>query len=90
MTKAAVFYGFVVAIILAILGCYLFLLWFTDYTFLAGLQIIKSQGNLGKIVALGSILDLLAFGILLQLKQEMMARGVVLAVICITILTLFL
>ena len=50
---------------------------------------MKSQGHLGKIVTLGSILDLIAFGILLKMNKELMARGVVLAVIVLTIITLF-
>ena len=50
---------------------------------------MKSQGNLGKIITLGSILTLIAFGILLKMNKEMMARGVVLAVIALAILTLF-
>ncbi|MNT97736.1 hypothetical protein D3C72_2401230 [compost metagenome] len=51
---------------------------------------MKSEGQLGKIVTLGSILDLIAFGVLLKMNKEIMARGVVLAVIMLTIITLFL
>jgi hypothetical protein len=50
---------------------------------------MKSQGNLGKIITLGSILTLIAFGILLKMNKEMMARGVVLAVIALAIITIF-
>ncbi|MFH6972138.1 hypothetical protein [Flavobacterium petrolei] len=50
---------------------------------------MKSQGNLGKIITLGCILTLIAFGILLKMNKELMARGVVLAVIALAILTLF-
>jgi hypothetical protein len=56
---------------------------------MAGIQSIKSEGKLGKLITLGSILDLILFSILLKLNQETMARGVVLAVICIAIFTLF-
>ncbi len=58
--------------------------------FLPGIELIKSQGNLGKIVTLGSILDLAAFGILLKINKELMARGVIFSVIVLTIVTLFL
>jgi hypothetical protein len=50
---------------------------------------MKSQGNLGKIITLGSILTLIAFGVLLKINKETMARGVVLAVIIMAILTMF-
>jgi hypothetical protein len=50
---------------------------------------MKSQGKLGKIITLGSILDLVAFAILLKLNKELMARGVVLAVIILTLVSLF-
>ena len=50
---------------------------------------LKFQGNLGKLITLGSILTLIAFAILLKMNKEIMARGVVLAVIALAILTLF-
>ncbi|WP_317039377.1 hypothetical protein [Flavobacterium omnivorum] len=50
---------------------------------------MKFQGNLGKLITLGSILTLIAFAILLKMNKEIMARGVVLAVIALAILTLF-
>ena len=54
-----------------------------------GVETMKFEGRLGKLITLGSILDLVAFAILLKLNKEMMARGVILAVIVITIFTLF-
>ena len=56
---------------------------------MAGVESMKSEGKLGKLITLGSILDLVAFGVLLKLNKDIMARGVVLAVIIITIITLF-
>jgi hypothetical protein len=52
--------------------------------------ILKSQGSIGKLITLGSIINLVIFGVLLKLDKEMMARGVVLSVIAMAILTLFL
>jgi hypothetical protein len=49
---------------------------------------MKSQGLLGKIITLGAILDLIAFAILLKLNKDSMARGVILAVLVLTIITL--
>ena len=62
---------------------------FTDFDFVTGIESMKSEGKLGKLITLGSILDLVAFGILLKMNKEIMARGVVLAIIVITVVTLF-
>jgi hypothetical protein len=89
MNKKDVLLGFLIGIATTLLGSYLFITFFTEFKFIAGIQIMKSQGNLGKLITLGSILTLIAFGILLKMNKEMMARGVVLAVIALAILTLF-
>jgi hypothetical protein len=89
MSKKEIVIGFLIGIIASVLGSYLFITVFTNFNFISGIQIMKSEGKLGKIITLGSILDLIAFGILLKLNKEIMARGVVLAVIVIAILTFF-
>ena len=89
MNKKDLLLGFLIGFATTLLGSYLFITYFTDFKFIAGIQILKSQGNLGKIITLGCILTLIAFGILLKMNKEMMARGVVLAVIVLAILTLF-
>ncbi len=89
MNKIDVLIGFVIGILASLLGSFLFIKFFTAFDFMAGIESMKSEGKLGKLITLGSILDLVAFGILLKLNKEIMARGVVLAVIIITIITLF-
>ena len=89
MNKIDLLYGFVIGILASILGSFIFITFFTNYSFLGGIQIMKFEGKLGKLITLGSILDLVAFGILLKLNKELMARGVVLAVIILTLVSLF-
>jgi hypothetical protein len=89
MNKTDLFIGFVIGILASFVGTYLFVTLFTDFNFITGIQVMKSEGRLGKLITLGSILDLIAFAILLKANKELMARGVVLAVIIMTILTLF-
>jgi len=89
MNKIDLLIGFLIGIVACILGCFLFVSFFTEFDFMAGIQAMKSEGKLGKLITLGSILDLVAFGILLKRNKEIMARGVVLAVIAIAIITLF-
>jgi len=89
MNKIDLLIGFAIGILASILGSYLFITFFTDFDFVVGIESMKSEGKLGKLITLGSILDLVAFGILLKLNKEIMARGVVLSVIIIAIVTLF-
>ena len=89
MNKKDLLLGFLLGLASTLLGAYLFITFFTDFRFIAGIQILKSQGNMGKLITLGCILTLIVFGILLKMNKEIMARGVVLAVIVLAILTLF-
>ena len=89
MNKIDLLYGFIIGLAASLLGSFLFMTFFTDYEFIEGVGIIKSQGYLGKLITVGSLLDLAAFGILLKMNKELMARGVVLAVFVLTIATIF-
>jgi hypothetical protein len=89
MNKIDLVSGFILGLAAALLGVYLFITFFTNFTFIAGLQILSTQGSLAKVITLGTISCLVVFGFLLKLNQEVMARGVVLAVIIIAIITLF-
>jgi hypothetical protein len=88
MNKIDLLTGFIIGILASLLGSFIFITFFTDYTFLAGIQIMKFEGKLGKLITLGSILDLVAFAVLLKLNKELMARGVILAVIILTLFSL--
>ena len=89
MNKIELLIGFVIGILASIIVSYIFITFFTDFDFMTGIQAMKSEGKIGKLITLGSILDLVAFGILLKMNKDIMARGVVLAVIVIAIITLF-
>ncbi|MSP85146.1 MAG: hypothetical protein EXR18_04895 [Flavobacteriaceae bacterium] len=89
MKKIDLFYGVIIGIITTMFGSYLFILALTPYSFWGGLQILKFEGKLGKIITLGAILNLIIFFGLLKYDKELMARGVILAMIILTIITLF-
>ena len=89
MKKIDLFYGFVIGVVASIIGSYIFIVAFTPYSFLGGIQILKFEGKLGKIITLGAILNLLIFFGLLKFNKELMARGVILAMFILTIITLF-
>lgn len=89
MKKIDLLYGVLIGIVAASIGVYLFMTFFTDYELVEGFNILKTQGQLGKLIALGAILNLAAFFILLKFNKDLMARGVVLATLLLTILTIF-
>ena len=89
MKKTDLLVGVLIGFISTFLGTYIFFEFFTNYGFLEGVQGMKSQGFLGKVITLGAILNLVTFFVLLKINKELMARGVVLATILLTVLTLF-
>lgn len=90
MSKKQFFAGLILGLIGTFIGCYLYLALFTNYNLSQGFYILKAQGALGKLITLGSVINLLLFGIFLKTNKEMMARGVILAVILVAVLTIFL
>lgn len=89
MKKIDLIYGIIIGIITSIIGSYIFIVTFTPYSFIGGLQIMKFEGKLGKIITLGAILNLALFFGLLKYDKELMARGVILAMFILIFITLF-
>lgn len=90
MEKKDLFIGFLLGIMGAILGCYIFLEFFTEHGFIEGFSVMKNGGFLNKVITLGAILNLIIFFILLQKKKDTVAKGVVFSMFIITIITLLL
>lgn len=88
MDKKEILIGFVIGIFTALLGSYLFVTFFTNFDISTGIKTIKEMGYLGKVITIGTTLDLAVFLILLKRNKEMMARGVILAVIVLAISTI--
>lgn len=89
MKKIDIFYGLIIGLITSLIGSYLFINVFTPYSFLGGLQLLKFEGKIGKVITLGTILNIGMLFILLKNKKELMAKGIILAVLLLTIFTLF-
>jgi hypothetical protein len=89
MKKTDLFIGALIGFASAFLGTYIFFTFCTKYDFLEGVNGMKSQGYLGKVITLGAILNLFTFFILLKMNKELMARGVVLATILLAVITMF-
>lgn len=87
MNKMHLLYGFLIGMTVAAIGCYLYVEIFTEYPFREGFDIIKSQGDTGKLITLGAVPNLVVFFLLLRMKKELMARGIVLSVIVLAFLS---
>ena len=90
MQKTSIFKGFVLGVFVALLGAYIFVTLVAQYDFWEGCQLMKKQGNIGKLITIGAVPNLILFFILLKLQNEIMARGVVLETIGIAILSIIL
>lgn len=88
MNKKDILIGFILGIFTSLLGSYLFITFFTKFDISSGIQTIKENGYLGKVITLGTTLDLAVFAFLLKKDKEFMAGGVILAVIVLAISTL--
>lgn len=89
MQKTDILIGFILGIIGSFIGVFLFITFFTEFGFADGIIALKSQNSLGKLIALGAVINVILFFGLLKFNKELMARGVVLATIILTIVTLF-
>lgn len=88
MDKKELIIGFFVGIFTSLLGSYLFITFFTKLDISTGIQTLRQTGYLGKVITIGTVLDLAVFLLLLKRNKEMMARGVILAVIVLAISTI--
>jgi len=88
MNKKDIIIGFILGIFTSLLGSYLFITFFTKFDISSGIQTIKENGYLGKVITLGTTLDLAVFAFLLKKDKEFMAGGIILAVIVLAISTL--
>ncbi|MBZ4041583.1 hypothetical protein [Flavobacterium hibisci] len=88
MNKKDILIGFIVGILTSLIGTCLFITFFTEFDILYAIKTIKENGYLGKVITLGTTLDLAVFAILLKRNKESMAGGVIFAVIVLAFLTL--
>jgi hypothetical protein len=89
MNKKDFFIGILIGIIAAAIGMYGFLLIFTDFSQTLNLNFLIEQNLFGKVITLGTILNVIIFLLLMRLKKDLMARGVLMATILLAIFTIF-
>lgn len=90
MKKTDILIGFLIGLFGAFLGTYISLHFFTEQGFVEGFRLMKQGGNIGKVITLGAIPNLIIFFLLLKKNKDLMARGIVLSMFILTIITLIL
>lgn len=88
MKKIDLLIGVIIGFVTTFIGILLFFELFTEYSFAEGVQNMRQLGYLGKVITLGAILNIVVFFGLLKFNKELMARGVVLATIILTVITM--
>jgi len=77
--KKEILIGFIVGIIANTFGTVLYIVLFSDLGIVETFNAAVSQGHIGSLLALGAILNLVAFFAFLRIKRDQRARGVMLA-----------
>lgn len=89
MQKKDFFIGFAIGIVAAALGAYIMVASLTHYNLFTDYKKLQEEELLGKVITLGSVLNIILFFILIKKNKELMARGIVLATIILTLFTMF-
>lgn len=81
--------GFAVGIIANTIGVLLYILLFSDLGITETYQAAVEQGYVGSLLALGAILNLIAFFAFLKIRRDYRARGVLMATVLTALIILF-
>lgn len=88
-TKKETAIGFLVGIIANTLGVLLYILLFSDLGLVETYQAAVEQGHVGSLLALGAVLNLVAFFGFLRLRRDHRARGVLMATVLTALVILY-
>lgn len=78
-SKKEIIIGFVVGIIANTIGTLLYVLLFSDLSITETFEAAVEQGHIGSLLALGAILNLVAFFLFLRIRRDQRAKGVLIA-----------
>lgn len=88
-TKKEILIGFIVGIIANATGTLLYILLFSDLGIVDTFTAAVAQEHIGSLLALGAILNLVAFFGFLKIKRDLRARGVMIATILTALVILY-
>ncbi len=89
MYKKELIIGFAVGIIANTVGTLLYILLFSDMGIKDTFEAAVQQGHIGSLLALGAILNLVAFFLFLRIRRDNRAKGVLIATIMTAMVILY-
>ncbi len=87
--KKELFIGFLVGIIANVLGTLTYILLFSEFGVTETFKAAVQQGHVGSLLALGAILNLVAFFGFLRLRRDQRAKGVLIATLLTALVILY-
>ena len=78
-SKKEIIIGFVVGIIANTVGTLLYIVLFSDLSIIETYEAAVQQDHIGSLLALGAILNLIAFFLFLRIRRDQRAKGVLIA-----------
>ena len=89
MNKKEILIGFAVGVIANTIGTLLYIIIFSDLSIKDTYLAAVSEGHIGSLLALGAILNLIAFFGFLKIKRDLRARGVLIATLLTALLIMY-
>jgi hypothetical protein len=89
MIKKEILIGLIVGLIANTIGTLLYIIIFSDFGIVETYQAAVQQGHVGSLLALGAILNLVAFFGFLRIRRDYRARGVMIATLFTAMLILY-
>lgn len=87
--KKEIIIGFLVGVIANVLGVILYILIFSDLGIIETYNAAVEMERVGSILALGAILNLVAFFLFMRIRRDHRAKGVMIATILTALLILY-
>ncbi|MDE3742879.1 hypothetical protein [Maribacter polysaccharolyticus] len=87
--KKEIIIGFIIGIIANTLGTLLYILLFSDFGIVETFNAAIQQGHVGSLLALGAILNLVAFFGFLKIRRDHRAKGVLIATLLTAMIILY-
>jgi len=88
-TKKELIIGFLVGLIANTIGTLLYILLFSELGIMETFRVAEEQGYLGSLLALGAILNLVAFFAFLRIRRDQRAKGVLIATLLTALIILY-
>ena len=87
--KKELLIGFIVGFIANTVGTLAYILLFSDFGIVETYEAAVKQGHIGSLLALGAILNLVAFFAFLRLRRDQRAKGVLIATLITALVILY-